>query len=158
MTYAVQQDLIDRFGIDELVQLTDDDQTGAINATRVTQVLADTDARIDGYIAARYALPLSVVPPALTVYACDIARYLLAKNVPTEEMKRRYDSAIKFLGDVGKGTLSLVGDNGASAGEANGPVVAQGARRVFSPQRLRDFTEPWDWAGDEYGRRGPMRP
>lgn len=53
MSYATQQNLVDRFGQVELVQLTDLENTGALNTTRLAAALADASATIDGYLAGR---------------------------------------------------------------------------------------------------------
>jgi phage gp36-like protein len=113
VTYATQQDLIARFGYDEIAQLSDTEGTGALDQARIDQVLADTDARIDGYLGSRYVLPLTTSPPILANLACDIARYLLAKTVPTDEMRARYEDAVKWLTSVAKGDFSLPDQAGA---------------------------------------------
>jgi len=155
MPYATQQDLIDRFGADELIQLTDDDNAGVINTDRVTQVLGDASTRIDGYLASRYTLPLTTVPPALTQYACDIARYILAKDTPTDTMSARYDEAIKFLGRVASGVYSLGIDAQGSTPALGGGVHVDSVGRTFTQHGLRDYTQPWDWGGRRRGADWP---
>lgn len=114
MTYATQQNLTDRFGEDELIQLTDRDNLGAINATVVNRALADADATINGYLAARYTLPLSnPVPEMLERLACDIARYALFEDQVTEIVEKRYKDAIALLRDVSAGRAELgISDTG----------------------------------------------
>jgi hypothetical protein len=79
MAYATQQNLIDRFGERELIELTDraDPPTGAIDAAVVTKALADADGAINGYLAVKYQLPISPVPVMFERFGCDIARYYL---------------------------------------------------------------------------------
>lgn len=114
MAYATQQNLIDRFGEDELIQLTDRDNLGAINATVVSRALGDADATINGYLAARYTLPLSSpVPEMLERLACDIARYALFEDQVTEIVEKRYKDAIALLRDVSAGRAELgISDTG----------------------------------------------
>ncbi|MCE7915417.1 MAG: DUF1320 domain-containing protein [Nitrosomonas sp. PRO4] len=108
MTYATQQNLIDRFGEDELIQLTDRQSLGVIDATVVSRALADADARINGYLAVRYSLPLAApLPTELERLACDIARYALYEDRVTEIVKERYQDAIALLRDVAAGKAEL---------------------------------------------------
>ena len=57
MTYALQQDLIDRFGESELIQLTDRTNVPPTDVDDVVvgRALADADGTIDGYIGKKYA-------------------------------------------------------------------------------------------------------
>lgn len=107
MTYATLQNLIDRFGADELIQLTDREGLGEIDTTVTDRALADADARINGYLAARYTLPLVNVPTELELLACDIARYLLHDDRVTEQIEQRYKDAIAQLRDVSRGVAVL---------------------------------------------------
>ncbi|MBP9100479.1 MAG: DUF1320 domain-containing protein [Nitrosomonas sp.] len=108
MTYATQQNLIDRFGEDELIQLTDRAGLGVIDATVINRALGDADATINGYLAARYTLPLSnPVPEILERLACDIARYALFEDQVTDIVEKRYKDAIARLRDVSAGKAEL---------------------------------------------------
>lgn len=108
MTYATQQNLIDRFGEEELIQLTDRGNLGVINATVVSRALADADALINGYLVGRYTLPLATpVPDVLERLACDIARYSLYEAGATKIVETRYIDALDLLRDVSKGRSDL---------------------------------------------------
>lgn len=141
MPYATQQDLVDRFGETEVIQLSDRTGTaGAIDVAVVAAKLADADAEIDGYLAGRYSLPLVPVPLTLQRIACDIARYHLYDDRVTETVAARYAAAIKFLTAVSKGDIQLGVDAGGEA-----PPSAAGAPSytacdpVFSRDTLKDF-------------------
>lgn len=140
MPYATLQHLVERFGEDELIRLSDRAGSGAIDAGVVDGKLADADAEIDGYLAGRYTLPLATVPVALRRIGCDIARYHLYDDRVTEAVQKRYDDAIKFLRMVAKGEVQLGVDTGGEE-----PVVSaapdwyEGAP-VWSREALRDFT------------------
>ncbi len=118
MPYVTQQQLIDRFGEAELVQLTDRENIGSIDAVVLTQVIADADAEIDGYLAGRYQLPIATVPGILRLYAGDIVRYRLYDNGATDEVRRRYEDAMKFLKLAAEGKVRLGADEPAAAGGA----------------------------------------
>jgi len=107
MPYATQADLEARFGVDELIQLTDRAGTGVPDAAIVARALSDAAAEIDSYLASRYALPLSPVPAVLARIACDIARYRLWEDRASDEVRRRYEDARRLLESIAKGTVSL---------------------------------------------------
>lgn len=118
MPYVTQQQLVDRFGEEELIQLTDRANAGSIDAAVLNQAINDAGAEIDGYLAGRYQLPLATVPPIIALYCGDIARYLLYDDHSTEEVRKRYDDAIAFLKLVAKGTVRLGADEPAATGGA----------------------------------------
>lgn len=122
MAYCTQQNMIDRFGSEELIQLTDRANVGVIDATVLTQAIDDASSEIDSYLAGRYALPLATIPTALTRIACSMARYHLYDDAATEAVRQRYEDAVKFLRSVGTGQL----DMGLSA-SGDRPVAAAGA-------------------------------
>lgn len=142
MTYASQQNLIDRFGEDQLIQLTDRTGTGSIDAAVVGRALADADAdaEINGYLSTRYTLPLSPVPEVLEKLACDIGRYQLFGNTEKEIVKERYDNAVRFLKDVAAGKVTLgVDSNNAPAATISNAVQMTSSTKVFGRGESGDF-------------------
>lgn len=107
MAYATMQDLVERFGEQELIQLTDREQARVIVTEVVERALADADAEVDGYIGARYALPLPRVPILLVGTAANIARFRLMGDATTEEARKRYEDAIKLLRLIARGDVTL---------------------------------------------------
>jgi phage gp36-like protein len=140
VTYATQSDLVTRFGDTELIQLTDRQGTvGEIDSAVVDRALLDADAEIDGYLAARYALPLASVPRLVLGAACDIARYRLYDDRATEQVTRRYEDAIKLLKLIAEGKVQLGLDAAAQPVVVAGGPQAEGADRVFSRDLLADY-------------------
>jgi len=131
MTYATQQNMIDRFGEQELIELTDRAQLGVIDATVLEQALVDADAEINAYLVSRYTLPLASVPPVLTRFAADIARYMLYDTRASDQVLQRYKDAIAFFKQVSTGSASLGLDAGGS-----GQVVDAGGVQVSAPDRV----------------------
>ncbi|TAN12916.1 MAG: DUF1320 domain-containing protein [Burkholderiaceae bacterium] len=161
MDYATQQDLIDRFGEPELIQLTDPENQAAIDPARIDRALADATALADGLLGKIYALPLAgctkpdpqpgnpgataqVPPPQLTRICCDLARYYLYDDLaPDAEVYRRYKAATVELQAIAGGSARLVcpwgGEPGAfaSRGETAGETLAD-----FAPRGIgRDVDE-----------------
>lgn len=106
--YCTADDLVLRFGPDEISQLTDYNRDGDADPAVLNQAIADTAAEIDSYISARYPLPLDTVPAVLELHACDICRYRLFNQGAPEEVAERYTIAIRWLKDVAQGKAQLM--------------------------------------------------
>ena len=143
MSYATTQDLIDRFGQTELIQLTDLTNSGQINQTEVDRALDMADAEIDGRLASKYQLPLVTIPKIIIGFACDIARYRLYKGVATDLVEKNYEYAIKYLDQVARGQIGLgVDATGTAAVPSNGPQVqSSDMSPVFTQDSLADYTD-----------------
>lgn len=120
MSYATPADLVLRFGEPEIEQLAGRTALDVIDTDVVERALADAAAEIDGYVGARYRLPFDPVPPLLTRIACDIARYRLYDDASSDEVRRRYEDAVKLLARIADGTVSF----GVAADAPAAPNVA----------------------------------
>lgn len=109
MGYATQQDLVERFGEEELIQLTDREHAQLIVADVIDRALSDADAEIDSYLGVRYTLPLVSIPVLLVSVAANIARFRLMGDATTEEARKRYEDAIRLLRLISRGEVVLVG-------------------------------------------------
>jgi phage gp36-like protein len=107
MTYCTTQDLVNRFGELEIIQLSDFDGLNAINQSIVDQAIADSDGEINSALRARYKLPLLVIPPELLAISCDIVRYRLMRDDVIDAAKDRYNRAVIFLRDLANGKAVL---------------------------------------------------
>jgi phage gp36-like protein len=110
MSYCTKQNLIDRFGVAELIQRTDRDRRGDIDDAVLMQLISDADSEINGYLGA-YSLPLANVPANFVRLAGDIVRYYCYDDQMNEPVKARYDSAIAYLKMVANGTIKLAPDS-----------------------------------------------
>ncbi len=131
--YCTQQQLIDRFGESELIQLTDRKAPprGAIDADVVTAAIEDASQVIDSYLSGRYSLPLAAVPAPLKRVACDIARYYLYEDAVTEIVQARYDSAVKFLLALTKGDVNLGAADDTPAPQSSNEAQMESGGRTF---------------------------
>lgn len=129
MSYATQADLEARYGAEEVLQLADRNGDGLADTGVIEQALADAGAEIDGYLGSRYQLPLANAPQVINVYACDIARYRLYASAATEEVRNRYQDALKFLKLAAEGKV-MIGPaaNGAAPLSAGGAEMQSGGR------------------------------
>lgn len=105
--YATIDQLRARFRTDMLVQLTDEAGAGVIDVEVTTTALTDASSKIDSYLKATYALPVSPAPDVLIGICCDIAVYALYRAAAPDAIKARYDAAIAWLKDVAKGVVKL---------------------------------------------------
>ncbi|MBL1321514.1 MAG: DUF1320 domain-containing protein [Methylophaga sp.] len=129
MTYCTQQNLIDRYGNQELLLIIDRDQDGTLDSAIIDLAIADAAAEIDSYLATVYTLPLSSTPAVLTIYACDIARYRLYDDRTTDEVKDRYEKAIKWLTKVAEGKVTLGDTGGQDSDSSHATTVRQGVSK-----------------------------
>ncbi len=138
MTYAVLQNLIDRFGEQEILDLADRDADGVVDQVVVDSALADADQTINSYIGTRYDLPLASVPAVLVSTAADIARYRLFVQDATEAAETNYKAAIAFLRDVSKGAAVL---DAAGTQPARDPsnVQIESSTKLFGREKMEGF-------------------
>jgi phage gp36-like protein len=109
--YATAQDLIDRYGEAEMLQVADRSYppAGAVNTAIVNRAIADASGEIDSYLAAQYLTPVVITPlivaiPAAIVSACCvIARYRLHDDHTTDRIQHDFDAALRWLRDVSTG-------------------------------------------------------
>ncbi len=121
-----------RFGAQELTDLLAD-------GAAFTQAENDAAGLVNGYVAARYSLPLVSVPPMVVGWTADILRHKLWAERAPDEVRRRYDDAIAQLRDVARGLVALPA--GADGTAAAGALVFGGysALRVFDEDTLAGF-------------------
>lgn len=132
--YATQADMAEVFGEVELITLTDRERIGVINTPRIDSALRRASSDIDSYIGGRYSLPLSpaLVPDALTDRCCDIARYKLCGSggvQVTEEIRLRYEDAIRYLEKITNGSIKLGGGDTGTARTNNSVRFVSGGRQ-----------------------------
>jgi phage gp36-like protein len=134
MSYASRADLVARWGEQWLGQ-----RESMLPAGATDIALADASAEIDGYLRARYTLPLASVPADLKRLACDIARYRLLDDAAGRDSTARlaYEDAVKQLSAIRDGKSALVGSDGANA-DGSIDTGGIGLARV-KPARRRVF-------------------
>lgn len=113
----------------------------------VVKALTDADGVIEGYLSLRkpraYVLPLDPVPGIVTVWARQIARYLLNKDrigtrEETDPVVRDYRDAVRFLELTRDGKFNLGANDPLPPPSSGAPDFCAPAR-VFTHDTLRDF-------------------
>lgn len=139
MSYAGVQDLVERYGEQEIIQLTDRDHAGVIGAVVVERALRDAAAEIDGYLAARYVLPLATVPTVLVRLCADLARYYLYDDHAPEQVVRRHKAAIELLRRISTGEVALgLSEDGEEAQASDGAEMESDGR-IWGRANSRGF-------------------
>lgn len=140
MAYATKQELINRFGEEELIELTDraDPPAGAIDDTVLGEAQAHADGLIDSHLRTRYAVPVDPVPNLIIGLAADIARYRLYKDNPTEVATDRHKAALATLKDLARGVITIDA-TAATLTSSGGTVQISAPDRVFTADTLKGF-------------------
>ena len=128
-----------RFEERDLIQLTDEAGSGAIDTARIDKVLASADALITSYLAARHKDTASFAGHALlTDVACDYAFALMWKSDPPEWVMQRRKLAIDNLTKLSSGVIKL--DAGVEEAAARpGQILTSGPERKFDRDSLGGF-------------------
>ncbi len=133
--YCTPQDLIDRFGQNEVAQLAPS-LLGQVDTVRVQRACNDAGDMVDGYLRPRHTLPLSAVPTILVKLSAAIARFELhlgGDRQPTDQVRQDRDQAIAFLKDVaaGKADLGITSTGAEPVEDATAVRFKAGSPGVF---------------------------
>lgn len=129
MAYCSLDDLIARAGAAEILQIADRDLDGTADPAVVSAAIDQAGTLIDGYVAARHAVPLAPVPALVQGIAVAIARYTLHRDGAPDYVVRDWNQAIAQLKDIQAGRLTIAGAAGLPAPpapHAGGMGVASG--------------------------------
>lgn len=144
--YCTPQDLIDRFGEDELAQLASL-SPGMIDTARVQRACDDAGDLADGYLRARHSLPLTAIPRLLVKLSAAIARFELhlgGDRQPTDQVRQDRDAAIAFLKDVAAGKADLgIDATGAEPAEDATAVRVRAGMRMLSDDDIGGYRSGW---------------
>lgn len=102
--YITRDDLIDRFGQREIERL----EANINDPQAVDTAITDAVDIINGYIAAYNALPLPIIPASVARVCAVLVRYYLYKDKPTEQVRKDYEDAIRWLEQVSSGKIKLI--------------------------------------------------
>jgi phage gp36-like protein len=153
MAYASPAQFIQAFGQIETIELSALENAAAttVNSAVVQRALTDASGTMDSYFW-RYSLPFETPPATLVGYCLDIARHRLDRVREREDVRRRYEDAIKWLELVAKGTVRLGVDADGAAVAPDAPSGGQvwGLRpdRAYTNQSLNGYMN-----GNLSGRR-----
>ncbi len=128
-----------RFGLDEVVRMTDSDGSGRIDRDLLVDALTDAQAIAAAHVADRYALPLASVPRVLEMAVGDLARARLYPRGAPEGVADQAKAAARLLERLQAGQVSLglpAAESPATASDT--PVLIAPGLRAY-PDRLADY-------------------
>jgi phage gp36-like protein len=147
MGYVTNADIEERIGTAVLVELTDDDQTGQVDADKVDEARLGAEGEVNGALGRRYAVPVDVgvhteLAGLLKSITLDVAEYRLYGRRPPvpADVKTKRDGALRWLESVAEGRAVL-----PAASVLPGPVTegiigaAVGAERVLKRNTMEDL-------------------
>ncbi len=108
--YIAETDLDEYIEEKALIQLTDDDRTGAVNSDIVDECIAGAEDEVDGYLSGLYLVPITGTVPGLVSEACVVLAcrrlYLRRGGVPTSFAEQVKDT-MSFLTKIAEGKIKL---------------------------------------------------
>lgn len=111
-------DLIQRFGEQELAERSDREYGTDINQTVLQRAIDDAVAEANSYVRAA-GIVLNKPSVALVGFVCDMARYRLYDDAVTEIIDERYKRAIAWLKEAVKSPQMLDDDFSGSLNDEN---------------------------------------
>ena len=149
MSYATVAEFVAAFPAEAGVLTNlEDPASSVVDELELQGALDSASAEIDLFLRGRYSLPLEslvpldpedpmavpVFPGGLVGWCRDIARYRLDRVLPSEDVRRRYDDAIRGLQAIAAGTVDLLALDGNG-----GSARAIARERVWDRERLSGF-------------------
>lgn len=119
MSYITRDQLVTRFGMDRLRDLTDHEGAGSINDDVLTQAIGLVEGEIDAALSSRYAVPLATVPSLLVGIAGDLVLLRLHVDAASEPVLAAAKQA--------RATLALIRDGGMQLGLPSVPTTTTSA-------------------------------
>lgn len=138
MAYATQQNCIDMYGEDDVIVATDRDGDGVIDTAVLSKALDNATTIIDSYVSGLPGYPFDPVPDIFESLCCEIAIYKAASTAHalTEEMRTRYEDALKYLTLVGQQKIRLSVDDGEGIVEPNSTATITSNEREIDRTSL----------------------
>jgi phage gp36-like protein len=139
--YCSLADVINVEPQQQLVQLTDDEDTGAVVTAVLDAAIASADALIDTYLRGHVTIPASPIPPILvTVSAeltvCNLYKRRFGTSMP-EAINDRRKWAEDKLAQIVKGTIKISEEQQQKNIAAN--VVVKTQSKIFSESVMSRF-------------------
>ena len=142
--YCTIEDLKKIVPEQDLIELTDDMiPAESVITANVDKAIADAGEMIDGYLRSRYALPLAPLPGLIATLACDITVYRLyarrVKLTPPEGVSERYKNALKLLGQIQQGGITLGVGAAITAESDMDTITVTAADRQFTRDTMKGY-------------------
>ncbi|MGU9981462.1 phage protein Gp36 family protein [Phreatobacter sp. HK31-P] len=128
MPYATAADIVSLYTQELVDKIAWDEITEAVNTPAIERALSEAAAEIDTHLSGRYPIPIHPVPPILRKLNVDMAIYHVAFGYSrrTDEMRVRYDDALKMLLRIADGKAGLGIASTVATVDGEGNVIAGG--------------------------------
>lgn len=137
--YLSIEDFVRRFGLPEVVRMTDADGSGRIDRELLVAKLVDAQAIVEAHLAGRYQLPLAEVPLIVKKAIADLARTSLYPNGAPEGVGDEAKAAMRMLERIQSGQLAVPSATPlAPAAAGTDPVLFVPGCKAY-PDGLKDF-------------------
>lgn len=144
MSIVTQQMLEDRVGEAELIRLTDDAGSGAVNAAVLARAIDEGEGEILANVAQKYTLPLdlsdAIVAAAIKAKLLDAVVYRLCmhRDRPVQEdITAAYKSALAWSEKIAAGNLRLYRETEQEdPGQATEFIIESGTK-VFGRDKMK---------------------
>jgi phage gp36-like protein len=138
MAYATKQDMIDRFGLEEVIAITDraNPPAGVIDESVLTKALENATAEVNSEAKLTGIINQT---EQLANITCAIARYHLSDPC-SDRVRKDYEDQLVFLRRVADGRSLLIGqDAAAPATQPADTIIVTAPPRIFTRESLKDF-------------------
>lgn len=152
--YLTQAILEARYGTQRVKEYLDDDGDGAIDATRLSAIIADAEADINACLNKGYSLPITVADhgqrafDAVVSLCTRAAEYHMAnrRGGVTDAISDRYDTTLRIALEMAKGARALPGDPPVPRSSSE---ATKGSHRILAEVSVKPANRTW--SRDETG-------
>lgn len=141
--YCTKQDLINRYGSNELIQLTDRFDQGVIDDTVLDHAREAASAKIDGYLlSGGYTLPLQGTYHDLRSACESLTRRELYVDMPGDDTlpaARDAKAALQWLEKVADGSIRLGTGEDGDESEGGATVAVKTRAQVFTNDLMSKY-------------------
>jgi phage gp36-like protein len=134
--YISQGDLDEYIEERSLIQLTDDNNAGSVNAAIVEECIGGAEDEVDGYLASRYTVPIAGTVPGNITEACVVLAcrrlYVRRGRVP-EMFSEVVKDTMDMLKMIAKGQIQIDADEPSSP---KGEIDVTYQERVFNRSNM----------------------
>lgn len=138
--YIVKADILKQITDADLIELTDDNNTGLVDDAIVDGAIINAEGEVDGYLAKRYATPVNPIPDIVKAFTVDVAIHRIygRRQGAPEDIEKRYSNAIRFFRDVSKGVVTL-GVKVPEPENSGSQVDIQSDDRIFDRESMNGY-------------------
>ncbi len=142
MAYCTAEDIAKRLSENILIELTDDDDAGVVDADVVAAAIADADEEIDAFLSMRYTLPFSTTPAIVLRMSADLAVCRLYARRDHIELPKQWadrcQAGRRMLEKMAEGKLRLDVPDPAASSDDGVAVTASKSDRIFTIGKSSD--------------------